>query len=97
VPSWPVKRVKPTPKTWSFTFRKEHWLGVSGNRVLRKVIGSNGEHGIGQWGRLHDEELHGLYSSPDIIRAIRLKMMRWVRRVARGGILSTCQGIFGLH
>ena len=53
---------------WCLTFREEHRLWVYGNRVLRKIFGPKRDEVRGEWERLHNEELHGLHSSPDIIR-----------------------------
>jgi hypothetical protein len=54
------------------------------NRVLR-IFGSRIGEVIGDWEKLHNEELHNLYSSPNIIIMIRSKRMRWARHVARMG------------
>jgi hypothetical protein len=53
------------------------------NRVLRRIFGPKREEVAGGWRRLHDEELHNLYSSPDIIRVIKPRSMGWARHVAR--------------
>jgi hypothetical protein len=52
------------------------------NRVQRKTFGPKKNEGTGEWRRLHNEELHDLYS-PDIIQAIQSRKMRWVWHVAR--------------
>jgi hypothetical protein len=54
-----------------------------GNRVLRRIFGSKRDEVTGDWRKLHDEELRDLYSSPSIIRIIRLRRMRWAGHVAR--------------
>jgi hypothetical protein len=46
-------------------------MRVSENRVLRRIFGPKREEVVGSWRRLHDEELHKLYASPGIIRAIK--------------------------
>jgi hypothetical protein len=51
--------------------RKECWLRVFENRVLRRILGSKRDEVTGEWRRLHGEELYVLYSSPDVIRAIK--------------------------
>jgi hypothetical protein len=55
-------------ETWSLTLREEYRLRVFENRVLRRIFGSKGDKVTGEWRKLHNEELHNLYSSPDIIR-----------------------------
>jgi hypothetical protein len=55
------------------------------NRVLRRIFGSKKDGVTGEWRRLHNEELHNLYSSPSIIRIIKSRRMRWAGRVARMG------------
>jgi hypothetical protein len=68
-------------ETWSHTLREEQRLRVFENRVLRRIFGPKRDEVRGEWRRLHNEELD-LYSSPNIIRAIKLRM-RWVGHVAR--------------
>jgi hypothetical protein len=55
------------------------------NRVLRRIFGPNRDEVTGEWRKLHSEELHNLYSSPDIIRQVKSRQMRWAGRVARMG------------
>jgi hypothetical protein len=55
------------------------------NRVLRRIFGAKRDEVTGELRKLHNEELHGLYSSPSIIRIIKGRMMRWVGHVARMG------------
>jgi hypothetical protein len=52
------------------------------NRVLRRIFGPKRDEVTGGWRKLHDEELHNLYSSPSIIRMIESRTMRWTGRVA---------------
>jgi hypothetical protein len=64
---------------------EEHRLRVFQNTVLRRIFGSKRDEVTGEWGKLHNEELHDLYSSPSIIRIIRWRRMRWAAHVARMG------------
>jgi hypothetical protein len=52
------------------------------NRVLRRIFGPKKDEVTGDWRKLHNEELHNLYSSPNIMRMIRSRRMRWARHVA---------------
>jgi hypothetical protein len=70
-------------ETWSLTLTEEHRLRVFENRVLRRIFGPKKDEVTGGWRKLHNEELHGLYSLPSIVRVI--KVMRWVGHVARMG------------
>jgi hypothetical protein len=51
-------------ETWSLTLREDHRLRVFENRVLRRIFGPKRDEVTGGWRKLHNEELHGLYSSP---------------------------------
>jgi hypothetical protein len=57
-------------ETWSLTLREEYRLGVFENRVLRRIFGPRRDEVTGEWRKLHNEELHDLYSLPSIIRMI---------------------------
>jgi hypothetical protein len=72
-------------ETWSLTLREEQRLRVFENRVLRRIVWPKRDEATGKWRRLHNEELNDLYSSPNIIRVIKSKRMRWVGHVARMG------------
>jgi hypothetical protein len=72
-------------ETWSLTLREEHRLRVFENRVLRRIFGPKRDEVTGEWRKLHNEELHKLYSSPDIIRHVKSRRMRWAGHVARMG------------
>jgi hypothetical protein len=50
--------------------------------VLRRIFGPNKDEVMEEWRKLHNGELHNLYSSPDIIRQIKSRIMRWARHVA---------------
>ena len=67
------------------SLRKESRLRVIENRVLRRIFGSKRAEVTGEWRRLHSEELHELYCSPNIIRMIKSGRMRWAGNVARMG------------
>jgi hypothetical protein len=58
-------------ETLSLTLREEHTLRVFENRVLRRIFGPKRDEVTGGWKKLHNEELHSLYSSPSIIRVIK--------------------------
>jgi hypothetical protein len=72
-------------ETWSLAEREEHKLRVFENRVLRRIFGPKRDGVMGGWRKLHNKELHNLYSSPSIIRIIKSRRMRWVGHVARMG------------
>jgi hypothetical protein len=61
--------------------REEHTLRVSENRALRRIFGPKRADVTGEWRKLHNEELHNLYSSPDIIRQVKANEV--------GGVCST--------
>jgi hypothetical protein len=64
-------------ESWSVRLREEQRLRVFENRLLRRISGL-----MGGWRKLHNEELHNLYSSPSIIRLMKSRRMRWVGHVA---------------
>jgi hypothetical protein len=72
-------------ETWSLMLREEHRLRVFESRMLRRMFGPKMDKVTGEWRKLHNGELHNLYSSPDIIRHIKSKRMRWAGHVARMG------------
>ncbi|KAJ4451952.1 hypothetical protein ANN_03436 [Periplaneta americana] len=67
----------------TLTLREEHRLRVFENKLLRKIFGAKRNEVTGEWRKLHNTELHALYSSPDIIRNIKSRRLRWVGHVAR--------------
>jgi len=72
-------------ETWSLTLREERKLRVFQNMVLRIIFGPRRDEVTGKWRRLHNEELNVLYCSPNIVRVIKWRRMRWVGHVARMG------------
>jgi hypothetical protein len=64
-------------ETWSLTLREEHRLRVFENRVLRRRFGPKRDEVMGEWRKLHNEQLRDLYSLPNIIRLIKSRSMRW--------------------
>ena len=65
--------------------RKERKLRVFENMVLRRIFGTRRDEVTGEWRRPHNEELNDLYSSPNIVRVIKSRRMRWAGHVARMG------------
>jgi hypothetical protein len=55
------------------------------NKVLRRIFGPKRDEVTGEWRKLHNEELHELYSPPSNIRIMKARRMRWEGRVARIG------------
>ena len=64
------------------------------NRVLRRIFGTRRDEVTGEWLRLHDEELNGLYFAPNIVRVIKSRRMRWAGHVARIVKRSCIQDFF---
>ena len=71
--------------TWSLTLREDRRLSVLKNRVLRRTFGSKRDEVPAERGKLYNEELDELYSSPNIIWMIKLRRMRWAGHVAYNG------------
>jgi len=70
-------------ETWSLTLREKRRLRVLKNRVLRRVFGPKRDEVTGEWRKLHNEELNGLYCSPNIVRVHKWRRIRWVGHVER--------------
>jgi hypothetical protein len=64
--------------------REEHRLRVFENRVLRRIFGPKREED-GSWRKWHNDKLHSLYSSPNIVRVIKSRKFRWAGHVAGMG------------
>jgi hypothetical protein len=81
-------------KTWTLTLREKQRLRVFEKRVLRRVLGPKREED-GSLRKLHNDELHSLYSSPNIVTVIKTKRMKWAGHVARMGKGRGVYGVFG--
>ena len=69
-------------EAWSLTLREERRLWVFEKRILRRMSGPKGDANS-ERRRLHNEELHSLYRSPNIVRVIKSRRLRWAEHVAR--------------
>jgi hypothetical protein len=65
------------------------------SRVLRRTFGPKRDEVTGEWRKLHNEELNDLYSSPNIVRMIKSRRMRWAEHVAVWGGERLIQGYGG--
>jgi hypothetical protein len=72
-------------ETWSLTLSGACRLSVFENRVLRKIFGAERDEVKGEWRNLHNDELIDLYCSPNIVRVIKSRRMRWAGHVAHTG------------
>jgi hypothetical protein len=64
------------------------------NKVLKRILGPKRDEVTGEWRKLHNEELTNLYSSPNIIRVIKSRRMRWVGHVALMGRVEVHTGFW---
>ena len=69
-------------ETWNLTLREECRLRELENRILTRIFGPKRDEN-GEWRRLHNEEFHSLYRSPNIVRVIKSRRLRWAGHVAR--------------
>ena len=71
-------------EAWLLTLREESKLRAFDNMVLRRILGPRRDEVTVEW-KLHNEELSDLYSSPNIVRVIKSRRLRWAGHVARMG------------
>ncbi|KAJ4451273.1 hypothetical protein ANN_02734 [Periplaneta americana] len=79
------KKSKEGAVRWTLTLGEEMRLKVFENKVLRKIFGTKRDEVTGEWKKLHNAELHVLYSSPNAIMNIKSRRLRWTGHVARMG------------
>ena len=72
-------------ESWSLTLREERKLRVFEYMVLKRIFGPRRDEVTGEWRSMRNEELNDLYSSPNIVRVIKSRRMRWAGHVARMG------------
>jgi hypothetical protein len=80
--------------TWSLMLREMLRLRVFESRMLRNIFGPKKNKVTGEWGRLYNEALSDLYSSPNIVLVIKSRRMRWAGHVARNGRGEVCTGFW---
>ena len=77
------------PFTFTFTFTiyifLKHRLRAFENRVMKKIVGPKRDEVTGEWRRLQNKELYDLYCSPNIVRVIKQRRIKWAGHVARMG------------
>ena len=72
-------------ETLSLILEEERKLRVFENMALRRIFGPRSDEVKGEWRKLHNEELNDLYCSPNILRVIKWRRMRWAGHVERMG------------
>jgi hypothetical protein len=75
--------------------REERRLRVFKTRVLKRIFGPKRDEVTGEWRKLHNEELNDLYPSPNIVRVIKSRRMRWTGHVARRWRRGTYRVVVG--
>ena len=81
-------------ETWSLTLREERKLRVFENMVLRSIFGPRRDEVTEELRRLHNEEINDLYFTPNIVRVIKSRRMRWAGHVERMGEERGCIGFW---
>jgi len=82
-------------ETWSLTFKEERGVRVFKKIMLRRIFRPKRDEVTGEWRKLHNEELNDLYCSPNIVRVIKLRIMRWAGHVERVGYMKDAYSFFG--
>jgi hypothetical protein len=82
-------------ETCSLTLREKYRLRVFENRVLTRIFGPKRDEVTGGWRKLHNEELHNVYSSPSILSMIKSMKVRWAGHVARMGMRNAYRILVG--
>ena len=72
-------------ETWSLILLKDRKLRVFEKIALRRIFGTRRDEVMREWRRMRNEEINDLYSSPNIVRVIKWRRMRWTGHVARMG------------
>jgi hypothetical protein len=80
-------------ETWSPKLKDKQKLSVFENRVLRRTLAPKRGEGTGQWGRLYNEELYDVYSSPNVFPVTKSRRMNWAGYVASMGRKERCYRI----
>ena len=81
-------------ETWSLALNEERRLRVFERRVLRRIFGPKRDEVTGEWRKLHNEELNDLYCSPNIVRVIKSRRIRWAGHVALLGRRVVYTGVW---